>query len=285
MGAPELYPSGTGEPIRPPPQAYRWSASMQGTRLEVKQLWNHRHCPPGAPRGRCGLYTPASRWRLLQRFATVNWDIHDGILLITLTYPDSIGHVPYEKRTTQRNLFHRYVEKYLGGPTAMVWRVEHVERKSGWREGDLMPHIHLLVFSRTRIPWQLVREWWGKLLHYEGPLATDIRRIQGAGRAAAYAAKYAAKGSSSSLDIAAYLDSPVIGRAWGIRREKLIATHERIEIETLSEAEVLRVRALLDLASGTDRRYQGGSYTVLGKLAQLGYEALCEGMDADVGGD
>ena len=279
MGSAPLYTTGFGRPIGPPEQTYRWHATLQGGLLRVQQIWNWRHQPTGGKRGRCGLYTAASRWRLLQKFATVNWELHDGILLITLTYPDSIGHVPYRVRTQQRNLFHRYVETYLGEDTATVWRIEHKERQSGWREGELMPHLHLLVFTKERIPWQKVRQWWATILHWKGPLATDIRRIRGSGRAAAYAAKYAAKGCSSSLDIGAYLDNLVAGRPWGVRREGLIAFHEIVHLEEIPDEEAVRVKELLDRTAGIDRPYQGGSYAAIGRLAELGYHALAGAID------
>lgn len=269
-----------------PPQALHWSAVFQGGILEVRKSLNWSQIEgKNTPRGRCAIYSRASRLRLLKRFARIDWDKVDGILLITLTYPDQVGHVPYAERTRQRAEFHRRLERFRGQQTAMVWRTEHMPRRTGARKGEIMPHTHLLVFTSTFVPWQEVRQWWADILGHDGPLATDVRRVRTGSRAAIYAAKYAAKPSLCSLDNAAYLRILAVGRPWGVLRAKLVPLHPRVVMRDLSEAEAKRVRRILDLASPPEHPYQGGSYTAWGKLAQLGYAGLRGELDIDVGGD
>jgi len=166
-------------------------------------------------------FSPSARLRLLRTMATVYWEGVGPSLFITLTYPDSHVDRSMQTRTQDRSRFFRDMENYLNQEVGAVWRVEWVSRKSGKHVGTMAPHVHLIVFGLRYIPYQVVNKLWRDVLHVDGVLRTDVRKINGQRDVAKYVAKYAAKPEEDrSLVIASYLNTT--GRHWGIhRRDKI----------------------------------------------------------------
>ena len=103
----------------------------------------------------------------------------------------------------------------------MFWLIEWKKSLSGKLKGKLIHHFHLIVCKTAYIPWQAVREWWGKSLHFKGILKTWIERIYSPLQASLYIHKYIAK--NASLDYGAYLHNGTsIGRQWGVLRKSLL---------------------------------------------------------------
>jgi hypothetical protein len=265
--------------IPEPAQTYQWWATTQGRLLLVREKWNWRKSPQTEKRGSIGGFSNASRLRMLKTIAIIDWSKVGPSLLITLTYPGELGKRRYSERVKDLYLFHRYMEKHLGKEVALLWRTEWKVRKSGQQKGQLLPHVHLVVFDVRWIPWQAVRGWWRTILGHEGPLATDVGRAGDGDTAARYAAKYAAKpAEEGSLDSAAYLNNS-IGRAWGVKRRRLIPFCDK---DSFRLGEKL-ARQLRQLAATIFEGYdveRGEGFTLFGDIAvMVGKDLMKKGID------
>lgn len=235
----------------------------QGKSLTYKEVYNWRESPGTEKRGQITQFTYSSRLRLLKFFAKVDWSKIGKSLLISLTYPDARADRTYQERTQDRYLFLRKVERHLGRKVAAVWRAEFVKRRSGEYQEILIPHIHILMFNVTWIPWPIVRSWWRDILAYSGPLCTDVRRAVTSEIIASYICKYVAKVESTySLDYAAYLNNP--GRHWSIVRKGLIPLHHREKSQQLTEREIDLLRVIASQILEFYDVRKGGSFTLLG---------------------
>jgi hypothetical protein len=212
-------------------------------------------------------FSRSARLRLLKEVATIDWRNAGKCLFLTLTYPDEIGPCTYKERTTQRTLVMRRIEKYLGRKVATLWRIEWQDRKSGSRKGELMPHLHILLFGVDYLPWADLRQWWRECLGYGGTLHTFVQLIDGAEGTAKYAAKYAAKDCSSSLVNAAYLDR-LSGRSWGFTRKGQVPKHEKRVFRDLTEVQERQLRATGKLLTHNPTEGEIGSYTLLGEVGR-----------------
>ncbi len=230
-------------------------------------------------------FTRAARLRLLKEIAVIDWRKAGRCLFVTLTYPDTIGCPTYKERTTQRTLVLRRIEKYLGRQVSALWRTEWQDRKSGVRKGQLMPHLHVLLFGVAYLPWSDLRQWWREVLGHGGPIHTFIQLIDGAEGTARYAAKYAAKdASSSSLVSAAYLDN-LCGRSWGMTRKKGVPRFSKVTFRPTEaqRGQLLSVGKLLTHNSTTG---EIGSYTLLGEAGrQVARLLLDSSLTIDLYGD
>jgi len=196
----------------------------QGNLLQLVLQTGRFKVMPSEKRGRCGVFSNATRLRMLKAIARVDWRRVQGCLMVTLTYPDQYAERSFADRTQDRYLWHRYLEKHLGRNAACLWRTEWQVRKSGSQVGRFMPHHHLLLLNVGYIGHESVRHWWRGILGCEGYLATDVRQAKDGEHAARYAAKYMSKPDSGSLDNAAYLNR-VAGRSWGWKRVHLVPFH------------------------------------------------------------
>jgi hypothetical protein len=252
------------------------SASIQGQLFKFKESWNWNQSPRLPPRGTIGGFSAAARLRMIKEIAVINWSATGRCLFLTLTYPDSLGERSYKERTTDRTLVTRRIERYLGKNIATLWRCEWKARKSGERKGQMMPHLHMLLFGVEYIPWEDLRMWWRETLGIDGPLHTYVQKLTDGEHAAKYAAKYAAKDGSSSLVNAAYLDG-LLGRAWGMTRQKLIPRAALTSYRNLP-ASVERALRIL----GSEMRHHHapdsqGSYCVIGDAVQGLVKNILEG--------
>jgi hypothetical protein len=250
-------------PVRGPEQKLTVSASIQGSLFKFQESWNWNQSPRLPKRGTIGGFSSAARLRMIKEIAVIDWASTGKCLFITFTYPDELGIRTYQERTRDRTLVLRRIEKYLGRQVATLWRLEWKERKSGALVGQVMPHLHMLVFGVEYLPWEDIRDWWRATLQHVGPLHTYVQACTDGKLAAKYAAKYAAKDASSSLVNAAYLDG-VLGRAWGLTRAKLIPRAALTIYRDLPPAVERALRVL-----GSEMRHHHapecqGSYCVIG---------------------
>jgi len=179
-------------------------------------------------------FSRGARFRLLKLIAAIDWSKLQEGRFITLTWPDSVAKVDVKTATMQRHLFVRELEKYLGKQMPIIWRKEQQIRKSGEHTGKLVQHLHLCVFTGNWLDKRIIRQWWRKILHVEGPLSTDVKAMNSGEHAAFYIAKYlTVNKANSTLDYRAYLSKP--GRAWGIHRKHLLPMHETIYFPDVSE--------------------------------------------------
>jgi len=169
--------------------------------------------------------------------ASINWGhVRKGVF-ITLTYPDEHADRAMGERSTDKYLFLRYIEKYLGKEVGVIWRLEWEPRKSGKRKGKLTAHWHMIVFGTSYIPKDVVRSFWRCVLRADGPVVTWIDGIESGKKLARYVGKYCAKlPDADVLDNATYLNS--FGRHWGINRRELVPWFPRFVIPFLTEADV-----------------------------------------------
>jgi len=230
-------------------------------------------------------FSRAARLRLLKEIAVIDWRNAGRCLFLTLTYPDEVGKCSYKERTTQRHLVMRRIEKYLGRKVSCLWRVEWQDRKSGSRKGELMPHLHILLFGVDYLPWAHLRQWWREVLGHGGPIHTFVQLIEGAEGTARYAAKYAAKDSSSSLVNAAYLDG-AFGRSWGMTRKNGIPRHARTNYFGLSDSQIGQLRTAGKLLTHNPTAGEIGSYTLLGDVGrQVARLLLDSSLTVDLAAD
>lgn len=280
----ELFPTRKPKPtrLREPEQTIRWFLEMQGELTRLKAMANYRRSTFLPVRGPVGEFSRAARWRMLQALARVDWVGMGPALFVTLTYPDGLADRTYKRRTQDKYLFHRYVEKYLDCRTPMLWRCEWIERKTGPLTGYRLPHFHFVLWTKEYLPWQQVREWWGTILGYTGPLATDVRRVRGSMNVGKYAAKYAAKSASPSLDYAAYLNTS-FGRHWGWTREHLVKKMSRTWDGPIDPSLAAAMRTWLAEAFNDQPGAADCSQTVLGFTGKkIGHKIRKMFLDGEV---
>lgn len=199
---------------------------ITGELVEITYVKSEREKSPPQKRGRISGFTRGSRMRMLRTLAQIDWGRCRSCLFITLTYPDNCFDGRPEASHRERYLFLRAMENHLGKEVGVLWRVEWKRRLTGVLRGSFAPHVHLLVFGCSFVHWKTIRLLWSNVLHVDGPLATDVRRVLGNQRAARYVSKYAAKmPDADSLDYASKVN--YTGRHWGIHRRNLVPWHEK----------------------------------------------------------
>lgn len=263
-------------PMREPREIVEeWYVKVQGKLVVARNNLPKPKPHKRGPRKNCQGFTRASRLRLLKWIATINWRKVMGALLITLTYPDSVGIGTYDQRSQDIHRFRRYLEGYLGYHVAILWRCEWQKRKSGENQGKFYPHIHLLVFGATYVKHQEVRRWWRAILKVDGALATDVKKAKKGEVAAVYVAKYCAKVDGfASLDYASYLNS--VGRGWGVLRRCLVPVEPVRWYLALDEVMVQRLKKIAAeklpwYDAGLDEGFTlfGGIAVYVGKLLSV----------------
>lgn len=230
--------------IQEPKQNTSQRINFCGKYIRFKSYWNFSKSYKTANRGNITEFTHSSRMRILKVFAQVDFEKIRNAIFVTLTYPDECVELEYKKRTNQRSQFFREVEKYLGRKIPIVWRVEWVERKSGQKEGQVVPHIHLLILGVRFLPWQLIRKWWKRIIGWEGYVRTDVRKASSPRECAKYVAKYLAKAPDSS-SLVEKLHISTTGRFWSITRRKLVPQYPQMGTENLSEEQEAIARAII----------------------------------------
>lgn len=221
------------------------------------------------------LFSQGSRFRLLKKIARIDWSKLPQGLFVTLTYPDAQAKVETKTATMHRHHWIRYMENYLCEHIPILWRKEQQVRKSGIYKGIHVQHYHLCVFTGKTLPHKLVRDWWRRTIKAEGPLATDVKRMDSGEHAAFYLAKYLSKRQEvPSLDYAAYLTKP--GRAWGFHRENLIPLHPLDSMLGLTEEQYAGVLAIARKHCTKKEPECWDSFTLIGPTAEAAKQEILE---------
>lgn len=173
----------------------------------------------GGLRGEVAGFSHESRRRMMEALAsTKDLDQRPG-LFITLTYPDLFIGDPERWHRDLDTLLKRLRRNFPR--VGWFWRLEMVERQSGFNKGIYAPHFHLLVFMEQRYKGKELR-WlrlWFSLAWYEivgsfsldhKKAGTNVRTIYNRAHAMRYCSKYAAKEAHEEI---------VCGRRWGMGGE------------------------------------------------------------------
>lgn len=215
-----------------------WSVHLQGNCLQF-----HVAKGGGAPRHKrkgkhITQFGKGSRMRLLRMVNRIAWNKVGGALFITLTYPDTVDSSTYKRTSTHRYLFVRRLEEYCREPIAILWRLEWKGRQTGERAGEIMPHFHLMALTPAFVPHEAIRHWWRVTIGaFDGPIATDVRRVRSGEGCARYLSKYLAK--LPSLDIVSQLNKQETrGRHWGLLRKHLVPFAPVILRREMTKAEI-----------------------------------------------
>jgi len=252
--------------------------TYQGQFLKWRELQEPQPQIDPPKRGRVTEFTKASRLRMLSYIAKVDWQANVPCLFITLTYPDSVNIRENYKATQHRSVFWRDLEKGVGHHVPALWRIEWVQRKSGKRKGEYMPHLHVITFREKYISHLDVNKWWRKAIGVK-KVRTETKGMVNERQVGYYVAKYSAKVDDHSLVNAAYLNNIPPGRQWGILRKQLIKLHEKRVLRVKPDEQTDKIKAFglegfewLN-AAGT------GSFTLLGNRApQIGDIFFGEGI-------
>lgn len=199
--------------------------STQGSLLKVKVPKTEHNNKGGGIRGEVSGFSPKSRKRLLELFATL--DLKKGCVFITLTYP---AHYPNAKRAKNdlRAFFERL--RRLQPQCAAIWRLEFQERGA--------PHFHLLVFNLPFLPKEEIQRWWSEIIDYDRPF-TRIELIRDSKKSIGYVAKYVAKPTpevNSGFNYETYLHA---GRTWGCFQKSKLPFGERTAITADLDSDTL----------------------------------------------
>lgn len=245
----------------------RWYLRVQGQCTEVFRKQVYYVKPHANKREAIGDFSRQSRMRLMRTNARVDWKAVGRAILVSVTYPPSVGERTKEERTVDRYLLSRYIEKHMKKRVPMIWRCEWKIRLSGKDKGKVRPHFHLLVLGVKFIGHWLIRKWWRLILKVSGPLATDVRNASSGEQASAYMTKYLSK--NGSLEESTYHNSPNFGgRHWGITRKSLIPWSP---VSSLSELDCDEAKACRAFAAHAFDHYHpefGGGFTVFGLEAR-----------------
>lgn len=193
----------------------------QGKATQFYRPPKYRKVVQPAKRGTIKTFSPASRRRLQDYIARIDWSRMPKGAFITVTYPDERAKLTMKQTTDQRNLLVLKIERHFKEPLLHIWRKECVPRKSGRYKKYRVQHFHLCVFTTQWIPVAKLNEWWRECIKWPYEVQVHRKHMDGE-HAAFYMAKYLTKDEeqSSILEDGSYLNSP--GRMWGWRREEMI---------------------------------------------------------------
>lgn len=221
----------------------------------------------GGRRGAIHTFSRSSRLRMLKFTATINWRKAKKGLFVTLTIPDSCWPLAKQERMRALWAWFRSVETHLGREVSALWRIEWKKRQSGFNKDKFLPHFHLIVFGTAFINQAKVRQWWAAALHYVGPLATDVQRLDDKRHHAVYIAKYCAKlNDPSALDYVAY--SRIDGRHWGYFRFKRLPRYDSWYFEDISLANVAKLREVAAKGLPWYDAAADAGFTLIGTLGE-----------------
>lgn len=217
------------------------TVSAHGKLLKMKTL-GVSEARGGGKRSNITVFSPASRFRLLQKMATVKGSGLKSVFL-TLTYGQEFPSPQAAKRHLD-NFLKRIRRHYAN--VSGYWRFEFQKRGA--------PHFHLLLFNLPFVPKDIIKRWWAKVVGVQfwdtstkkaKPPFTRIEFLKSHTHASRYVAKYVAKvdGANCGFNVAAYLTDkgefihPVsgencgsIGRWWGVFNAEALPLAQLIEI-------------------------------------------------------
>lgn len=220
---------------------------------------------------------------MLKMLNSINLSKIGRSTFITCTWTEEIDNITYKRNTQARSVFWRSVERYTGKHQAAIWRMEWLPRKSGVRENEVRPHLHMLAFDTPWLPKDEVREWWRAALASVELPRVEVKEIKGVKQTAYYVGKYCGK-PSCNLVINAYLNRSSMGRSWGVLRPTLLPWYQekRILLTSSKTLEAIRQKAMEGMTK--INRYDNESFTLLGdRAAVIGAELAAAGLDEKTG--
>lgn len=189
--------------------------------------------PGGGRRGTVRGYSAASRLRLMARINTV---LRSSPLpcFVTLTFPDLFPDFKDAKKKLD-TLGKRWKRRYPN--TAVLWRMEAIDRKSGSSVGQVAPHFHCMVwgefdFEQAKLDWFEVCGN-SEYAHYRH--GTDCQELRTWQEAMGYLAKYLSKESDAACE----------GRCWGVINRQALPVDRRPVRVRLSWREAWSLRRLI----------------------------------------
>lgn len=199
--------------------------------------------------------------RLINR---MNLEKYEKNVFMTLTYPDDADCLCYKKRSRHRYLIMRAIENLKKRKLASLWRQEFMVRQSGRRQGELMPHFHVMIFDLPFVGLDYVKGVWRDIVGVEGNVAVQVKRIKGKASAAKYLAKYCSK--QCSLDISTYRNNGLtLGRQWGVTRKPLLPMHPLRVQREIDAREAAIMKEWQRQRSPEGQPPTSGGFTALGK--------------------
>jgi hypothetical protein len=243
-----------------------WTLVICGKRLTLHRLGYKPFKKPYNSRGPITTFSRKARARMLRKIAEIDWQSAGPGLFLTVTYPDECAQHTMQERSCHRYLLHRWIENQLGGHVACVWRVEWMPRKTGTMVGQMLPHIHLLLFTPKGLDTEEVRRKWMSIIGSTRHTQIDLQRVELGSMVSVYAAKYCSKVADASI-----LDNVPkrnrTGRHAGWLRTKLIPVHPKEVYERVGKAIVLALRKrACETLWWYDPRFDEG-FTILGDTA------------------
>jgi len=205
-----------------------FSFRVQGSLLRVS-FRRLRSSGSGGVRGEITEFTPASRKRLLDTFATIDLARCGRPIFVTLTY----GQCWPDNETAKRHLdtlLKRFRRRFP--LCSCIWKLEFQSRGA--------PHFHLIFFN---LPFyskvSLARAWAAVIGHAFCDLSGDsprppftrIERLQSARKAFVYLCKYMAKKADDGEGVAdgggvgstiSHISPLWVGRWWGVFNRKCV---------------------------------------------------------------
>lgn len=203
-------------------------------RLNVLKIPHDRDkAPGGGVRGKVRGYSHASRLRLMARINTI---IRTAPLpcFVTLTFPDLFPTWEIGKRAID-TLGKRWRRRWPS--TAVLWRMEAIDRKSGSSAGQVAPHFHLMVWGefdaeKAKLDWF---EICGNSEYAHYRHGCDVQELRNWREAMGYVAKYLSKESDAVCE----------GRCWGLLNRKALPVDRSPVRVRLSWKEAWALRRLI----------------------------------------
>lgn len=143
-------------------------------------------------RGQVKTFSAASRRRLMQKFASTDWEalVQAGTPIIFMTLTTSREYWTDELRVYKGM---RKMERWL--KTLDGFQAAIVRKERGSKSGML--HYHIVILGVQDVKEKLVRQKWSTFLEYSGTrkggLECDVQRTETAQRVCKYLCKYLSK--------------------------------------------------------------------------------------------
>lgn len=246
-------------------------------KVETWRVASCHYCPKcrgmvgGSKRGVVMRFSWRSRTRLMRMLNMV-----DGERLpvfVTLTYPDSYSHAlePAQWKQDLRVFEERLKRRFPGG--CYVWRMETVDRKSGERIGEIMPHFHLLVYgvSRENLRKWVPTAWYEtvgtndvKHLH----AGTQVQPIMSRRGVMRYASKALGQVMTGELAKTLQAKGEGLGRWWGVAVRKVFKFYlSETNVVEMTDGESVNVlRIFRKLSKAFPRSYRSLTAFLSGKF-------------------
>lgn len=240
---------------------------VQGKLVKIRSNCEKQRIPPIGSRRPITEFSAKSRYHCLKTIATIDWPKLPHGWFVTLTYPDCRVKCDYKIATKQRSNFIRYIEKYVGCNTPILWRKELKDRQSGEHQGHFVAHWHFSIFTETEIPVTKIKQWWMNSIRYRGVLHVHKERMNDGEHAALYLAKYLSKRVPDSILVYPPNLSKV-GRAWGLTRRKQVPWCDLVDVENLPQEQMAEVMQAAKVLYNDPLGECKDNYTFLGIVAE-----------------